>query len=134
MIVTDRGVLPDDGPLTPLAEAGEGTGLRVLAEPDADPQALLAASNRYDLIAVRFGRFSDGRGFSLARRLRDLGYAGRLRAVGWLIPDQYAFARACGFDEVSVEDATHARHGADVWAAAKGRAAPPFARRRALSG
>ncbi len=134
MIVTDRGVAPDDGALIPLAEAGEGSGLRVLVSPDAEPEALTAASNRFALIAVDFPKFSDGRGFSLARRLRDLGYGGRLRAVGHLIPDQFAFARACGFDEVAVDDATHARQGAADWAAAKGRAAPPFARRRALSG
>jgi uncharacterized protein (DUF934 family) len=134
MIVTDRGVTPDDGPLTPLAQADEGSGLRVIVPPDADAAALVAASNRFALIAVAFPKFSDGRGFSLARRLRDLGYRGRLRATGHLIPDQFAFARACGFDEVAVEDALHVRQGEGAWAAARGRAAPPFARRRAISG
>jgi uncharacterized protein (DUF934 family) len=56
--------------------------------------------HQLDLIAIDFPSSSDGRGFSLARQLRNLGYSGTLRAVGPLIADQFAYALACGFDEV----------------------------------
>jgi uncharacterized protein (DUF934 family) len=125
-VITDFGVALDDGPLTPLAEADDRAGLRVLVPADAEPEAVAAQANRFDLIGVEFAKFSDGRGFSLGRRLRDLGFRGRLRAVGHLIPDQFAYARACGFDEVQVDDATLVRQGADAWTQAAGTATPPF--------
>jgi uncharacterized protein (DUF934 family) len=128
-IVTDFGIAFDDGPLTPLAEVGDRSGLHVLAPPDADAEALVAIACRHRLIAIAFEKFTDGRGFSLARRLRDLGHRGRLRAHGWLIPDQFAYARACGFDEVQVPDATLARQGASVWERAAAAPVPPFRRR-----
>ena len=57
----------------------------------------------------------DGRGFSIARRLRAMGYAGRLRAAGPLIPDQLRAARRVGFDEVELPDAVAARQGEAAW-------------------
>ena len=50
-------------------------------------------------IAIRFPKFSDGRGFSLARLLREKHqFAGELRAVGHVIPDQAVFLLRSGFD------------------------------------
>lgn len=69
------------------------------------------------LIAIEFPVFSDGRGFSLARLLRDMGYEGRLRAVGRLIADQYAMARRVGFDEVEVAPDIADRQPQDQWLA-----------------
>jgi phosphoadenosine phosphosulfate reductase len=55
--------------------------------------------NRFQLITVEFPAFTDGRGYTLARLLRDrLGYRGELRAVGDVQRDQFAFLRRCGFD------------------------------------
>lgn len=73
------------------------------------------------LIAVDFPAFSDGRGFSLAKRLRDAGYGGRLRAVGGVIPDQFAYALACGFDEVEIDEARAERQPEPQWLADVGR-------------
>jgi uncharacterized protein (DUF934 family) len=70
------------------------------------------------LIAIHFPSFSDGRGFTLARRLRRLGFTGTLRAFGPLIPDQFAYALACGFDEVELPEANAARQPAAQWTAA----------------
>lgn len=70
------------------------------------------------LIAVAFPSFSDGRGFSLARQLRREGFAGRLRASGSLIADQFAYALACGFDEVEIPDELAARQPPQQWLAA----------------
>ena len=84
--------------------------------PDTDPSSLgqhLGAA----LIAVEFPTMTDGRGFSLARILRELGYAGRLRATGGLIADQYAMARRVGFDEVEIPAALSRRQPAPQWLA-----------------
>jgi len=50
------------------------------------------------LIAVIFNPFTDGRGFSLAKLLRQQGYNGNLRASG-IIADQMVYAKRCGFDQ-----------------------------------
>ena len=64
---------------------------------------------------ITFPAFSDGRGFTLARRLRVMGYSGRLRAQGHVIADQYAMARRCGFDEVEISADLAARQPEDQW-------------------
>lgn len=71
--------------------------------------------DRIDLIAIAFPAHGDGRGFSLARALRERGYRGRLRASGQLIPDQFAFALQCGFDEVEIGDERAARQPLFQW-------------------
>lgn len=51
------------------------------------------------LIAVSFPIFTDGRGFSIGRLLRErYGYAGELRAVGHVLQDQLCYLKRCGFD------------------------------------
>lgn len=72
-----------------------------------------------DLIAVEFPAFSDGRGLSLAKRLRRAGFDGTLRASGPLIADQFAEALACGFDEVEVPETMANRQPVQQWMAAK---------------
>lgn len=48
-------------------------------------------------IVIEFETFMDGRGFSHARRLRELGYTGELLAAGDVLPDQWQFMERCGF-------------------------------------
>ena len=107
---SERIVVRDDGfhPLTDEAE--------VTLAPDTALADLPAHLDRA-LIAIDFPSFSDGRGFSLARRLRELGFAGRLRAAGRLIADQYAMARRVGFDEVEVAPDIAARQPQEQWIA-----------------
>ncbi|MDO5613179.1 MAG: DUF934 domain-containing protein [Paracoccus sp. (in: a-proteobacteria)] len=71
----------------------------------------------HGLIALDFPAMGDGRGFTLARRLRELGFTGRLRATGKLIADQYAMARRVGFDEVEITAELAARQPQDQWLA-----------------
>ncbi|KPP88635.1 MAG: hypothetical protein HLUCCA08_17765 [Rhodobacteraceae bacterium HLUCCA08] len=105
VIVTDTGFAEDDwaGPVADLTS-------------DADP-AGLAALLEAPLVRVAFPGFADGRGFTLAARLRRLGYRGRLRAAGHVIADQYAMARRAGFDEVEIDAALSARQPEDQWLA-----------------
>ncbi len=131
-LVTDTGFAPDDTPalvsLGTLPDAPEGAALDMPL--DADPAAVAPHFDRLSLVVVPFPSFADGRGFSLARRLRALGYRGRLRAAGHLITDQFPFARFCGFDELSISDALAERQPEALWLAALSRAVPPFLQRR----
>lgn len=66
---------------------------------DADPAAIAPDLARLDLIAVRFASFADGRGYTLARLLRErYGYRGELRAIGEVLRDQLYYLSRCGFD------------------------------------
>ena len=76
---------------------------------DRDPADLAPWLDRLALIRVAFPAMGDGRGFSIARRLRAMGYAGRLRAAGPLIPDQFRAARRVGYDEVELPDGRRRR-------------------------
>ena len=69
------------------------------------------------MIRVDFPSFADGRGFTIARRLRLMGYKGRLRAKGHVLADQYAMARRSGFDEVEIDAALATRQPEDQWLA-----------------
>ncbi len=57
-----------------------------------------------DLIVLPFPSFTDGRSFSLARQIRNLGYRGELRASGHLLPDQLQFLVEVGFDSFEVSE------------------------------
>ncbi len=85
--------------------------------PDAAVEALAGKLGDVALIRVAFPGFADGRGFTIARRLRLMGYTGRLRAAGHVIADQYAMARRAGFDEVEISDALAARQPEPQWLA-----------------
>ena len=71
----------------------------------------------FDLIALEFPKFGDGRAYSTARLLRERhGFAGELRAVGNVLRDQFVFLHRCGFDAYQVVDAT----AAEAWLEALG--------------
>lgn len=108
--MSDQIIVRDDGfhDLTLEAE--------VTLAPDTPIDELVDHLHR-GLVAIDFPSFTDGRGFSLARRLRELGYQGTLRATGRLIADQYAMARRVGFDEVAITPDIAARQPADQWLA-----------------
>jgi uncharacterized protein (DUF934 family) len=116
VIVRDTGFAPEDwtAPFVPLAQATPGaTAIDLPAE--ADPDALPLEG--VQIIRIPFASFADGRGFTLARRLRLRGYTGRLRASGHVIADQYAMARRAGFDEVEISAALAARQPEAQWLA-----------------
>jgi phosphoadenosine phosphosulfate reductase len=86
--------------------AGRNGPLGLQIEPGEAIDDIAADLPRFALIAVNFPKFSDGRGFSTARLLRDKhGFAGELRAVGNVLSDQIPFLRRVGFDSLHV---THA--------------------------
>ena len=78
-------------------------------------EALTPVLERVPLIRIAFASHVDGRGFSLARALRMLGYRGRLRAAGHVLADQYAMARRSGFDEVEIDGPLAERQPEGQW-------------------
>lgn len=102
-------------------ETPEVLGLHISNDTNLD--RLRPWLDRAALISVDFPAFNDGRGFSLARRLRAMGYRGRLRAAGPVIADQYGYLRECGFDEVEIPEALALRQPEAHWEAAMTRVA-----------
>ncbi|MHC0054569.1 DUF934 domain-containing protein [Actibacterium sp. D379-3] len=107
VIVTDTGFAADDWThgINTVADLDRLAGAPAVAldlASDADLAPLAGHLDGIDMIRVDFPAFSDGRGFTLARRLRLMGFQGRLRARGHVIADQYAMARRAGFDEVEI--------------------------------
>lgn len=89
--------------------------LGVWLAPDSEPADLVADFDRIALIGVDFPRFADGRGYSIARLLRERhGWTGELRALGDVLRDQLLYLSRCGFDAFAVRadkdihDALHA--------------------------
>lgn len=76
----------------------------VLLENTDDPRALENDFDQLALIAVRFPKFTDGRGYSIARLLRRLGWKGELRAVGDVLRDQLFYMTRCGFDGLALRE------------------------------
>jgi len=117
VIVRDGGFAPEDfaGDIAPASQAAAANVTAVDLDPADDVNALAPHLDRLRLVRVAFPKFADGRGFTLARRLRAMGYAGRLRAAGHVLPDQYAMARRSGFDEVEIDGALAARLPQEHW-------------------
>lgn len=85
-------------------------GLRLKS--DQSPALVVDDLDRFDVVALEFPHFADGRAFTYARLLRErYRYTGEVRAVGQVLRDQAQFMRRCGFDAFEVADAT----GLDDW-------------------
>jgi uncharacterized protein (DUF934 family) len=66
---------------------------------DDDPKPLVPDLERLAVVAIDFARFSDGRGYSIARLLRDrYRYRGEIRAVGDVLREQLFYLNRVGFD------------------------------------
>ncbi|MCE9550327.1 MAG: DUF934 domain-containing protein [Betaproteobacteria bacterium] len=63
------------------------------------PEELKGEVEKFNVIAVDFPKFADGRGYSIAYNLRSrLGYVGELRAIGDVLRDQLFYMQRVGFD------------------------------------
>jgi uncharacterized protein (DUF934 family) len=115
VIVTDQGFHPSPTvAAVGLADIAAHAGVLDLANTD-DPALVAPYLADLTLIRVAFPAFNDGRAFTIARRLRMMGYGGDLRALGPVIADQYAMVRRVGFDSVEIPDDLAARQPQDQW-------------------
>lgn len=65
---------------------------------------------RLPLVVLVFPKFTDGRAYSTARRLRGhWGYRGEIRARGDVLLDQLPLMLDCGFDSFEIRDAATLR-------------------------
>ena len=112
-IIKDGAVVDDPwrGPLLDLTAFNERVesgasmeGVAVVLEPDQPPSELLGDLNDIPLIAINFPVFTDGRGFSYARELREKGFRGEIRAVGGFMRDQLAYLKRCGFNAFDFDE------------------------------
>jgi uncharacterized protein (DUF934 family) len=70
-----------------------------------DPAAVAQDLAHFQLIAVRFPSFTDGRGYSTGRLLRQrYGWQGELRAIGHIQRDQLFYLARCGFDAFDLRE------------------------------
>ena len=92
-----------DGHDALVARAGH---IGVQLQPDDDPFALAGRLDGLSLVAVAFPKFTDGRGRSTARLLRDerIGWRGELRATGDVLRDQLFHLARLGFDTYALRD------------------------------
>jgi uncharacterized protein (DUF934 family) len=121
VLVTEAGFAPDDwtgGFLSPDELAAEGLpvgGLAVAWSNDRDPAELVPHFDRLAMIRVAFPGMADGRGFSIGRRLRALGFTGRLRAAGPLVAARCRAALRVGYDEIELPEAMAERQPEAQW-------------------
>lgn len=73
--------------------------------PGDEPGKLAADVADLPLIAVHFPQFTDGRGYSTARLLRQrYGFKGELRAIGDVLRDQVFHLQRVGFNSFAVKE------------------------------
>ncbi|MDH5220714.1 MAG: DUF934 domain-containing protein [Betaproteobacteria bacterium] len=116
-----------------------GAALRV--EPHEDPAAVADRLGSAARVEVHFPKFTDGRGYSIARLLRErFGYRGELRAVGDVPRDQLHYLARCGFDAFLLRDGEDAKGAlaalagfSEAYQSSVDRPLPLFRRRGASS-
>lgn len=70
----------------------------VWVQGDQDVLELISLLDRVGVVVIEFPKSRDGRGFSLARLLRERHhYEGDIRAAGPLLPDQFSMLIQCGY-------------------------------------
>ncbi len=86
-----------------LLRRGGPLGIRLKS--DQSPALIADDLSHFDVVALEFPRFTDGRAYSYARLLRErYDYKGEVRAVGDVLRDQFLFMHRCGFDAFEVAD------------------------------
>ncbi len=122
-IITEMGVFPDSPIIVSLdvwfqqreAVLSHSHKKGVFLKPDQHPEAIASDVQAFDVIALDFPAFADGRGFSYAVLLRSrYGFTGELRAVGDIFKDNLFYLQRCGFNSFAV------RADKDIQVALKG--------------
>lgn len=90
----------------------------VLLDGDDSVDALAEDLSQLKVIAVRFAAFTDGRGYSIGRLVRQrYGYRGELQAVGDVGLDQLLDLWRCGFNFFEIPDTLTEAEIAQAWTA-----------------
>ncbi len=109
----------------------------LVLEPTDDPALVAGAVGLAGVISVSFPKFSDGRGYSIGRLLRERhGYKGELRAVGEVARDHLHALEQCGFNAFQLREGEDPQEAlaafsdfSDSYQATAARPEPLFRRR-----
>ncbi len=112
-------------------------GLGVWLDSDEEVEAIADDLEHFQVIALNFQVFSDGRSYSNARLLRDrYSYKGEVRAIGDVLRDQLFLMKRCGFDAFVIREDRNAEEAlqslkdfSEVYQAATDQPQPLFRRR-----
>jgi uncharacterized protein (DUF934 family) len=106
-VADDEAMPPEGGVIVSLgrwqaereALLGRNAPLGIRLKSNEHPEAIAPDLDRFDVVALEFPAFKDGRAYSSARLLRErYRYDGEVRAVGEVLRDQLQFMLRCGFD------------------------------------
>lgn len=79
--------------------------LGVWLESDEEVETIADDLAHFQVVALNFPVFSDGRHYSSARLLRErYGFTGELRAIGDVLRDQLFFMQRCGFNAFAIRE------------------------------
>lgn len=112
-------------------------GLGVWLDSNEEVEAIADDLEHFQVVALNFPVFSDGRSYSNARLLRDrYGYKGEVRAIGDVLRDQLFLMKRCGFDAYVIREDRNAEEAlqslkdfSEVYQAATDQPMPLFRRR-----
>ncbi|HEX7775648.1 MAG TPA: DUF934 domain-containing protein [Parvibaculum sp.] len=111
--VADDADLPDGPVIVSLqrwqkeqnALVARGTPLGIRLKSGEAPSLIAADLDKFEVVALEFPVYRNGRAYSYARLLRErYGYTGEIRAVGAVLRDQFYFLVRVGFDALEVRD------------------------------
>lgn len=98
--------LPEGERIVPLAQWQGEPGV-ILGMAD-DPAAIATSLDKLSTVVIDFPQFTDGRGYSAARLLRErYGFKGEIRATGDVLRDNLFYLSRCGFDSFVPSDQTN---------------------------
>ncbi len=112
-VTLDKGVSPNENTQTALIHVSSyqasletaGKPMGIWLDSSDNLASLPSDLGSLAVIAINFPVFMDGRGFSLARQIREQrDYRGELRAIGNFMADQVFYLKRCGFDCFEVAD------------------------------
>jgi len=113
--------------------AARGAPLGVLLGPAVAPDSIADLLGQVTLVAVEFPKYRDGRGFTIARALREHhGFTGEIRAVGHILPDQAIFMLRSGFTSFVPPDGQNLARWPEMIERAQGHQALAHGREHAL--
>ena len=146
LVTADADSLPTGDILVPIANwqanqqqlANHNGSVGVWVEGHEEVEEFADSIATVPVIAINFPKFVDGRGFSLARLLRErYGYIGEIRAIGHFIRDQLFMMQRCGFNafqfdsELDLAAASHSlKDFSDSYQVAVDQPEPLFRRHR----
>ena len=79
-------------------------GLGIVLKSGENPNQIVDDLAFFQMIALTFPAFTDGRAYSYARLLRERhGFDGEIRAIGDVLRDQVFLMHRCGFDAFDIK-------------------------------